>query len=159
MQEQYGTISGPELLAGNGDGTLNRIGEFYVGPISRGAVVADFNGDGMPEIAVLNDNNNFAVDYISFVTVMQNSTHPVSVSPLSLNYGTTQCGEPQADHYINFPLASLAHLQLARAKAMSRDHDAARKAYQDFFEVWKNADSDVPVLKEARAEYAKLEPS
>jgi len=57
---------------------------------------------------------------------------------------------------VNFPLASLAHLQLARAKAMSRDREAARKAYQDFFEVWKNAESDVPVLKEGRAEYAKL---
>ena len=39
------------------------------------------------------------------------------------------------------------------------DNTAARKAYQDFFNAWKNADPDVPVLKEARAEYAKLAPS
>lgn len=36
---------------------------------------------------------------------------------------------------------------------------AARKGYQYFFEVWKDADSDLLVLKEARAEYSKLGPS
>jgi len=80
------------LLQGNGDGTFNRIGEFYVGPISRGAVVADFNGDGMSDIAVLNDDNNFNVDYVSFVTVMQNSTQPVSVSPLQWHFGSVAVG-------------------------------------------------------------------
>ena len=60
---------------------------------------------------------------------------------------------------VNFPLASLAHLQLARARAMVRDGAASRKAYQDFFDVWKNADPEVPVLKQARAEYAKLGPA
>ena len=46
-------------------------------------------------------------------------------------------------------LGALAHLQLARAEAMSGDKVAARKAYQDFLSVWKDADPDVPVLKEA----------
>jgi tetratricopeptide (TPR) repeat protein len=51
---------------------------------------------------------------------------------------------------------SLSHLQLGRARAMSRDDAGARTAYQDFFALWKDADPDVPVLKEAKAEYAKL---
>ncbi len=56
----------------------------------------------------------------------------------------------------NMPFASLAILQLARAEAMNGDSKAARKSYQDFLALWNNADPDVPVLKQARAEYSKL---
>ncbi len=58
---------------------------------------------------------------------------------------------------VNYPLASLAHLGLARAYAMSGDTAKTRAAYQDFFTLWKDADPDIPILKEARAEYAKLQ--
>ena len=58
---------------------------------------------------------------------------------------------------LNFPIGALAHLGLARANAMSGDTAKARAAYQDFFAIWKDADPDVPTLKEARAEYAKLQ--
>jgi serine/threonine protein kinase/tetratricopeptide (TPR) repeat protein len=51
---------------------------------------------------------------------------------------------------------SLAHLGLGRARALSGDNAGARTAYQDFFALWKDADPDVPILKEAKAEYAKL---
>jgi len=54
------------------------------------------------------------------------------------------------------PLMSLSHLQLARAYALSGDSAKSRAAYQDFFALWKDADPDVPVLKEAKAEYGKL---
>jgi tetratricopeptide (TPR) repeat protein len=57
----------------------------------------------------------------------------------------------------NFPLGALAHLQLGRAYAMSGDTAKARTAYQDFFALWKDADPDIPILKEAKAEYAKLQ--
>jgi hypothetical protein len=50
----------------------------------------------------------------------------------------------------------LAQLQLGRAQAMDGETAAARKSYQDFFANWKNADSDIPVLRQAKAEYAKL---
>jgi hypothetical protein len=53
------------------------------------------------------------------------------------------------------PLISLAHLGLARARALSGDTPTARTAYQDFFALWKEADPDIPILKEAKAEYAK----
>ncbi len=51
---------------------------------------------------------------------------------------------------------SLAHLGLGRARALSGDNAGARTAYQDFLALWKDADPDVPILKEAKAEYAKL---
>jgi eukaryotic-like serine/threonine-protein kinase len=57
----------------------------------------------------------------------------------------------------NEPNGALAHLGLARAYALSGDANKARLAYQDFFALWKDADADVPVLKQAKAEYAKLQ--
>ena len=56
----------------------------------------------------------------------------------------------------NSPLGALAHLQIGRAYAMSGDPAKARTAYQDFFALWKDADPDIPILKQAKAEYAKL---
>jgi eukaryotic-like serine/threonine-protein kinase len=58
---------------------------------------------------------------------------------------------------VNFVTGSLAHLQIGRAYAMSGDTARAKAAYQDFFALWKNADPDVPILKQANAEYAKLQ--
>jgi len=40
---------------------------------------------------------------------------------------------------------------------MSGDKDKAKSAYQDFLSIWKDADSDIPVLKQAKAEYAQLQ--
>jgi predicted Zn-dependent protease len=57
----------------------------------------------------------------------------------------------------NSPIGALAHLQLGRAYAMQGDTSKARVAYQDFLNLWKDADPDIPVLKQAKAEYAKLQ--
>jgi hypothetical protein len=54
-------------------------------------------------------------------------------------------------------LGALAHLGLARAYAVSGDTAKAKAAYQDFFTLWKDADPDIPILKQAKAEYAKLQ--
>ena len=54
------------------------------------------------------------------------------------------------------PTHSLAHLGLGRALALNGDTAGARKAYQDFFALWKDADHDLPVLAEARKEYEAL---
>jgi hypothetical protein len=51
----------------------------------------------------------------------------------------------------------LAQLGLARALAAQHDAASARTAYQDFFGMWKDADPDIPILKDAKAEYAKLQ--
>jgi tetratricopeptide (TPR) repeat protein len=52
---------------------------------------------------------------------------------------------------------ALAHLGLGRAYALAGDKTKAHAAYQDFFALWKDADPDIPILKEAKAEYAKLQ--
>jgi hypothetical protein len=52
---------------------------------------------------------------------------------------------------------ALAHVGLARAYSISGDNSRARSAYQDFFALWKDADPDIPILKDAKAEYAKLQ--
>ena len=57
----------------------------------------------------------------------------------------------------NSPIGALAHLQLGRAYAMAGDTAKAKTAYQDFLTLWKDADPDIPILKEAKAEYAKLQ--
>ena len=57
---------------------------------------------------------------------------------------------------LNSPLAALAHLQLGRAYAMAGDEEKARAAYQDFFALWKDADANIPILQQAKSEYAKL---
>jgi eukaryotic-like serine/threonine-protein kinase len=57
----------------------------------------------------------------------------------------------------NSPLFSLAHLQLARARSMSGDAPGARKSHQDFLALWKDADPDIPILKQAKTEYVKLQ--
>jgi eukaryotic-like serine/threonine-protein kinase len=57
----------------------------------------------------------------------------------------------------NFLLGSLARLQLARAYAMAGDTVKAKAIYRDFLTLWKDADPDIPILKEAKAEYAKLQ--
>jgi eukaryotic-like serine/threonine-protein kinase len=55
------------------------------------------------------------------------------------------------------PIAALGHLQLARAAVLTGDKTKAKAAYQDFFMLWKDADPGIPVLKQARAEYRKLD--
>jgi len=60
-------------------------------------------------------------------------------------------------YLLNSPLGPLAKLGLARALALAGEKDKSRAAYQDFLAIWKNADPDVPVLREAKAEYAKLQ--
>lgn len=105
---------GPALLEGNGNGTFTSLGEsefqwlngskaevfkggLYVGATSHGAVVADFNGDGMPDIAVLNADNFGIGTEISFVTVLFNSTQPVSVSPLTMSIGSVAVGGSKSE--------------------------------------------------------------
>ena len=58
---------------------------------------------------------------------------------------------------VNFPWGSLGRLGLARAYAMQGDNAKAKAAYQDFLTLWKDADPDIPIYKQARAEYVKLQ--
>jgi predicted Zn-dependent protease len=58
---------------------------------------------------------------------------------------------------LNAPIGALAHLGVARAFAMQRDTAKARAAYQDFLTLWKDADPDIPILKQAKSEFAELQ--
>ena len=55
------------------------------------------------------------------------------------------------------PLYALTHLGLARAYALAGETSKSRTAYQNFLALWKDADPDIPVLREAKAEYVKLQ--
>ena len=55
------------------------------------------------------------------------------------------------------PIGALAHLQLGRAFVLSGDAIKAKAAYQDFLTLWKDADPDIPILVQAKAEYARLQ--
>ena len=57
---------------------------------------------------------------------------------------------------VNSLIGALAHVGLARPSALQNDSQKARAAYNDFLTLWKDADPDIPILKQAKAEYAKL---
>ena len=80
---------------------------------------------------------------------------------LALRQGKEAAAEFQKflDHrsiVLNEPIGALAHLGIGRAYALQGDTVKARAAYQDFLALWKDADPDIPILKQAKAEYAKL---
>ena len=58
---------------------------------------------------------------------------------------------------LNEPIGAMAHLQIGRAYALQGQTAEARAAYQDFLTLWKDADPDIPILKQAKAEYAKVQ--
>jgi VCBS repeat protein/centrosomal CEP192-like protein/FG-GAP repeat protein len=91
-----GVPAGPAVLQGNGDGTFTSSQAFYTGRGATSAAVADFNGDGMPDVALVNIGSFVP----SFVSVMFNSTQPVSVSPLNVNYGEVTVGAKKAETVI-----------------------------------------------------------
>jgi tetratricopeptide (TPR) repeat protein len=81
---------------------------------------------------------------------------------LAARQGAEAAGEFQKilDHrgvVISDPIGALAHLQLGRALALSGDTAKAKAAYQDFLTLWKDADPDIPIFKQAKTEYAKLQ--
>jgi hypothetical protein len=55
------------------------------------------------------------------------------------------------------PMGARARLQLGRAFALAGDAAKAKAAYQDFLTLWKDADPDIPILRQAKAEYGKLQ--
>jgi eukaryotic-like serine/threonine-protein kinase len=55
------------------------------------------------------------------------------------------------------PIGALAHLGLGRAYVLAGDNAKAKTAYEDFLEMWKDADPDIPILQQAKAEYSQLQ--
>ncbi len=95
-----GGFGAPLLLQGNGDGTFSAVAaENYPGGVNAGAAVADFNGDGRPDIAVLT-NFNYGQgngEFVSYVSLLQNTSLPLSVSPLKETFGTIAVGKSKAE--------------------------------------------------------------
>jgi hypothetical protein len=54
------------------------------------------------------------------------------------------------------PIGAVAHLEIGRALVLAGDKAKAKAAYQDFFTLWKDADSEIPILKTAKEEYGRL---
>jgi tetratricopeptide (TPR) repeat protein len=57
----------------------------------------------------------------------------------------------------NEPIGALAHLGLGRAYVLAGDNAKAKTAYEDFLALWKDADPDIPILQQAKAEYSQLQ--
>jgi hypothetical protein len=81
---------------------------------------------------------------------------------LAAHQGTEAATEFQKilDHrgiVVSDPIGALARLQMGRAFVLSGDTTRAKSAYLDFLTLWKDADADIPILEQARAEYARLQ--
>lgn len=122
-------------------------------------------------IELQNKNPNKAIELLDETTpyelgeALQGHMYPTYLrgeAYLKLGRGKDAAAEFQRilDHrgvVVNFVLGALAHLQLGRADAISGDAQGARKHYEDFLELWKDADADLPLVAAARAEHQRLQ--
>jgi DNA-binding winged helix-turn-helix (wHTH) protein/tetratricopeptide (TPR) repeat protein len=100
----------------------------------------------------------------SSINALFGALYPIYVrgeAYLAAHKGTEAAAEFQKilDHrgvVVSDPIGALARLQLGRAFAISGDKDKAKAAYQDFLTLWKHADPDIPILRQAKTEDAKL---
>ncbi len=128
------------------------------------------------KIALLHSNPQQAIDMVEVAAPYElglpaygfynwPNLYPVYVrgeAYLAAHQGNEAAAEFQKilDHrgiVLNEPIGALAHLQLGRAYAMQGDTAKSRAAYQDFLALWKDADADIPIFKQAKAEYAKMQ--
>ena len=144
----------------NSEFPLSTLVQGYWLPCIRGAVELE-KGDATKALTVLQP----ALPYDLSIGLSYDGMFPPYIrgqAYLRTGNGSEAAAEFQKilDHrgvVLNYPLGSLAHLGLARANAVQGDTAKARAAYQDFFVLWKDADPDIPILKQAKAEYAKLQ--
>jgi eukaryotic-like serine/threonine-protein kinase len=133
-------------------------------PTIRAAIELDHNNPA-EAVHLLQGAASYELGAVLFTADWAAPLHPAYVRAeayLRLHGGKEAAAEYQkfVDHWgavKNFPLGALARLGLARAYAMQGDSAKAQIAYQDFLTLWKNADPDIPILKKAKAEYAKLQ--
>jgi serine/threonine protein kinase/tetratricopeptide (TPR) repeat protein len=128
----------------------------YVLPTVRAAIELNRNNPGKA-IEILQP----VLSYDLALREGLSSAYERGQANLLLHRGNEAAAEFQKilDHpgvVMNSITCALAHLQLGRAYALAGDEAKARAAYQDFFALWKDADPDIPILKQAKAEYAKL---
>jgi len=156
-----GDTAGAEKIAAELDKTfpLDTLVQKYWLPMIRAAVAMENNN---PERAMELLNETSAIE-------LGSANGAVNLAPIYVrgqDYLVAHDGNRAAMEFQkfidyrgvvgNFPWGALARLQLARAFAMNGDTAKAKAAYQDFLTLWKDADSDIPILKHAKAEYVKL---
>jgi eukaryotic-like serine/threonine-protein kinase len=127
-------------------------------PTAR-AALAVRAGDGAGAIELLNATRSFEPGAASLLAI-----YTRGLAYLETNSGRGAAAEFQRILTLRgvdtwSPLYPLAHLGLARAYVLTGDSTSARKTYQDFLAMWKDADPDMPVVAQAKQEYAKLSAS
>jgi tetratricopeptide (TPR) repeat protein len=158
-----GDRKGAEALAGRlaKDNPMNTVLTVYWLPAVRAAIELNAgHADGA--IEALRTSSDY--DLAEPLPLQLGTLYPPFLrgeSYLAAHRGNEAAAEFQKilDHpgiVVNFPTRALAHLGLARGYTLQGDIAKARAAYDDFFALWKDADPDIPILKEAKAEYAKL---
>jgi len=134
----------------------------YVLPTAR-AMLALNRGDGKQALKLLEATSEYDLACPPAFLYIEPSFYPIYVrgqAYLKSKQGQEAAAEFQrmiAIRGLSYPLFSLAHLQLGRAYALAGEAAKARAGYQDFLSLWKDADPDIPILKQAKAEYAKLQ--
>ena len=158
-----GDTAGAEKLAAELDKTfpLGTLVQRYWLPTIRVGVALQHQDPGRA-IELLKAASTVELGMPANLTVFLCPVYLRGEAYLMLHDGNRAAAEFQKfiDHrgvVMNFPWGALARLGLARAYAMQGDTAKARTAYQDFLTLWKDADPDIPILKEAKAEYAKLQ--
>ncbi len=157
-----GDTAGAEKLAAELDKTfpLDTLVQRYWLPTIRAAVALE-RKDPNRAIELLKVASTIELGEPTQLTIFLCPVYLRGEAYLMLHDGNRAAAEFQKfiDHrglVVNFPWGALARLGLARAYAMQGDTAKARAAYQDFLTLWKDADPDIPILKQAKAEYAKL---
>jgi predicted Zn-dependent protease len=129
------------------------------------AKIAVGRGKASEALEILRAAAPYELGYSTYSTYGWTALYPIFVigeACLASHQGSEAAVEFQKilDHrgiVVNGPIGALAHLGLARAYSLEGNTAKARAAYQDFLMLWKDADPDIPILKQAKAEYAKLE--
>jgi len=158
-----GDTAGAENLAVELDKTfpLDTLVQRYWLPTIRAGLALE-RKDPNRAIELLKVASNIELSQSLYVGIYMCPVYLRGEAYLMLHDGTRAAAEFQKfiDHrglVVNFPWGAFARLGLARAFAMQGDTTKAKAAYEDFFNVWKDADPDVPILKQAKAEYARLQ--
>jgi tetratricopeptide (TPR) repeat protein len=159
-----GDTPGAEKLAAELDKTfpLGTLVQRYWLPTIQAAVALE-RKDPNRAIALLKEASTIELSSATGdLTVFLCPVYVRGEAYLTLHDGKAAAAEFQKfiDHrgvVMNFPWGTLARLGLARAYAMQGDNAKAKIAYKDFLTLWKDADPDIPILKQAKAEYAKLQ--
>ncbi len=143
----------------NQDAPLDTAVQNYCLPTIRAAMKLHAN-DPVSAVEILRPTVKYDLAYpVSF-----NSLYPAYIRGLAyLQMGEGRLAAAEFQKLLDHPgivgrdvIGALAQLQLARAQKMMGNEAAARNSYEDFLTLWKDADSDLPVYRQAKAEYAKL---